>query len=179
MLGIVCDKPPDTLCEGYFPIALDTLCPAPALSFDLYIRPNGARGVVLYRERNYPLAPEDLARLSQRGLQTLYIASDAQKAERLNHARQLLRQFNHLPDAVEQMARDFAISPRQAYRYLQQAQQLKRPLAVADAKTAFTVKLPRSLVARVRSHAATTGLSLSEVVSRALLALLNRRRGRG
>jgi predicted DNA-binding transcriptional regulator YafY len=106
-------------------------------------------------------------------------ASDAQKAERLNHARQLLRQFDHLPDAVEQMVRDFTISPRQAYRYLEQAQRLKRPLVVGDAKIAFTVKLPRSLVERVRSHAATAGLSLSEVVSRALLALLNRRRGRG
>ena len=106
-------------------------------------------------------------------------ASDAQKTERLNHARQLLRQFGHLPDAVEQMARDFTLSPRQAYRYLQQAQQLKRPLAVGDAKIAFTVKLPRSLIERVRAHAATAELSLSEVVSRALLALLNRRRRRG
>jgi len=106
-------------------------------------------------------------------------ASEAQKAERLNHARQLLRKFDHLPDAVDQMARDCAISPRQAYRYLEQAQQLKRPLVIGDAKIAFTVKLSRSLVERVRSHAATTGMSLSEVVSRALLVVLNRRRGRG
>ena len=106
-------------------------------------------------------------------------ASDAQKAERLNHARQLLQQFEHLPDAVEQMARHGSISPRQAYRYLQQAQRLKQPLPVGDPKIAFTVKLSRHLVEGVRSHAAATGLSLSEVVSRALLALLNRRRGRG
>ena len=83
-------------------------------------------------------------------------ASDAQKAERLNLARQLLRQCEHLPDAVEQMVRDWRISPRQAYRYLQQAQRLKRPLPVGDAKVAFTVKLSRSLVERVRTHAATT-----------------------
>ena len=106
-------------------------------------------------------------------------ASDAQKAERLNLARQLLRQFEQLPDAVEQMVRDCSLSPRQAYRYLQQARRLKRPLPVGDAKVAFTVKLSRSLVARVRSHAAATGVSLSEFVSRALLALLDRRRGRG
>jgi predicted DNA-binding transcriptional regulator YafY len=106
-------------------------------------------------------------------------ASDAQKAERLNLARQLLRQFEHLPEAVEQMVRDCSISPRQAYRYLQQAQRLKRPLPVGDAKIAFTVKLSRSLVERVRAHAAATGVSLSEVVSRALVALLDRRRGRG
>lgn len=105
--------------------------------------------------------------------------SQAQKTERLNHARQLLRKFDHLPDAVEQMVLDCAISPRQAYRYLRQAQQMKRPLAVCDAKIAFTVKLSRSLVERLRSHAAVTGMSLSEVVSGALLALLHRRRGRG
>ena len=106
-------------------------------------------------------------------------ASNAQKAERLNHARQLLRRFDCLPEAVEQMVRDCGISPRQSYRYLEQAQRLKRPVAVGDAKIAFTVKLPRSLVERVRSHAATTGMSLSEVVSRALLGLLQRRRERG
>ena len=105
-------------------------------------------------------------------------ASDVQKAERLNLARRLLRQFQRLPDAVEQMVRDCSISPRQAYRYLQQARRLKRPLAVGDAKVAFTVKLSRSLVERVRSHAAATGVSLSELVSRVLLALLDRRRGR-
>jgi hypothetical protein len=41
------------------------------------------------------------------------------------------------------------------------------------------VKLPRSLVHRVRTFAAAKGLSISEVVSRALLALLPRGRGRG
>lgn len=106
-------------------------------------------------------------------------ASDAQKAERLNLARQLLRQVDHLPEAVQTMVRDCSISPRQAYRYLQQAQHLKQPLPVGDAKIAFTVKLSRELVARVRSHAASAGLSLGEVVSRALLALLHRRGGRG
>lgn len=106
-------------------------------------------------------------------------ASDAQKAERLNRARRLLQQFDHLPDAVSAMVRNCRISPRQAYRYLEQAQRLKQPLAVGDAKVAFTVKVSRSLVERVRSHAAATGTSISEVVSRALLALLDRRRGRG
>ena len=32
-------------------------------------------------------------------------ASDALKAERLNHARKLLQRFDHLPDAVAQMVR--------------------------------------------------------------------------
>lgn len=55
-------------------------------------------------------------------------ASGAQKTGRLNRARSLLREFDQLPDAVEQLAQDCSISPRQAYRYLQQAEWLKEPL---------------------------------------------------
>ena len=33
-------------------------------------------------------------------------ASEALKAERLNHARKLLQRFDHLPDAVAQMVKD-------------------------------------------------------------------------
>ena len=106
-------------------------------------------------------------------------ASDAQKAERLNRARTLLREFDQLPEAVEQLAQDCSISPRQAYRYLQQAQRLKEPLAISESKLAFTVKLPRSLIQRVRLYASVKNLSISEVVSRALQALLPRGRGRG
>lgn len=106
-------------------------------------------------------------------------ASDTQKAERLNRARVLLRQFDQLPDAVERLAHDCAISPRQAYRYLQQARRLKQPVAISEPKLAFTVKLPRSLIQRVRLYASVKRLSISDVVSRALLALLPRRRGRG
>jgi predicted DNA-binding transcriptional regulator YafY len=106
-------------------------------------------------------------------------ASDAQKTERLNRARALLRDFDQIPDAVEQLAQECAISPRQAYRYVQQAQRLKEPLAVTEPKLAFTVKLPLSLIQRVRLYASVTDLSISEVVSRALLALLPRGRGRG
>ena len=106
-------------------------------------------------------------------------ASDAQKAERLNLARTLLREHEHLPEAAEQLARSSAISRRQAYRYLKQAQQLKAPVPVGDAKVAFTVKLSRSLVQRLRRYAASTGWTLSEMVSRALLAVLNRGGGRG
>jgi len=106
-------------------------------------------------------------------------ASETQKAERLNRARDLLRQFEQFSDAVEQLARDCSISPRQAYRYLEQAQRLKQPVPPSEAKLAFTVKIPQSLIRRVRAFAAAKGLSISEVVSRALLALLPRGRGRG
>jgi hypothetical protein len=106
-------------------------------------------------------------------------ASEAQKAERLNRARTLLRQIEQLPEAVERLARDCSISSRQAYRYLQQAQKLKEPVPVTEPKLAFTVKLPHSLIQRVRLYASVKSISISEVVSRALLALLPRGGGRG
>ncbi len=106
-------------------------------------------------------------------------ASDAQKAERLNLARTLLRGFPHLPEAVEQLAKNCSISKRQAYRYLVLAQRLKRPVPVGDAKVSFTVKLSHDLVDKLRIYAASTGLTLSEIARRAFSAVLYRGGGRG
>ena len=105
-------------------------------------------------------------------------ATAAEKAERLNHARVVLARLEHLPDAVERMVQDCDLSPRQAYRYLRHARRLKAPVAVSEAKVAFTVKLSRTLVHRLREYAASSGLTLSEIVSRGVSALLNRGRRR-
>jgi predicted DNA-binding transcriptional regulator YafY len=106
-------------------------------------------------------------------------ASDARKAERLNQARTLLRTRVPLPEVAERLARDWSVTKRQAYRYLRYAQQLKQPVPVEEAKISFTVKLSRRLVARLRTYAASTGLTLSEIVSRAVQAVLHRGGGRG
>src|SRR5437870_12082089 len=106
-------------------------------------------------------------------------ASEQQKAARLNHARSLLQRFDYLPDAVDKMVRDCSVSHRQAYRYLQQAGRLKQDVPVTDAKIAFTVKLSEGLVERLRAYANRRGLSLSDIVSRALEAFLPRRKKRG
>ena len=106
-------------------------------------------------------------------------ASHIQKAERLNLARTLLQRYRHWPEAVQRLARNCSISERQAYRYLEQAQRLKRPVPVGDIKVSFTVKLSRRLVERLRSYAAATGLTLSEIASRAFSAILRRGGGRG
>jgi hypothetical protein len=105
-------------------------------------------------------------------------ATDTQKAERLNLARELLR-HKQLPEAASELARTCSISGRQAYRYLEWAQHLTRPVPVGEPKLAFTVKLSRTLVERLRAYATSTGLTLSDLVSRAVLILLNRGPGRG
>lgn len=109
----------------------------------------------------------------------MHRATEAQKAQRLNRARELLRRFDHLPHAVGQLVKDCGVSRRQAYRYLHHAQGLKEPVPVGDAKVAFTVKLSQELVRHLRMFATRTGASLSEIVSRALLAALPQRKRRG
>jgi predicted DNA-binding transcriptional regulator YafY len=106
-------------------------------------------------------------------------ATAAEKARRLNYARQVLARAPQMPRAVEQMVRACDVSPRQAYRYLHHARRLKAPVPVGAAKIPFTVKLPRDLVRRVRAYASASGLLLSDLVSRALAALLVHRRRRG
>jgi predicted DNA-binding transcriptional regulator YafY len=101
-------------------------------------------------------------------------ATGTQKAERLNLAWHLLRRFAQVPEAAEKLARRCGLSKRQAYRYLEHAQQMRGPVPVGDPKVAFTVKLSRALVGRLRTYTASTGLTLSEIVSRAVVALLNR-----
>ena len=106
-------------------------------------------------------------------------STQAQKAERVRAAQELLARGTSMAEAAVALSRDFGLSRRQAYRYLEQAQQLKGPVPPGEAKLAFTVKLPHSLIQRVRAYATRKRLSISEVVSRALLALLPRGRGRG
>ena len=105
-------------------------------------------------------------------------ANDIQMAERLNLARDLLRR-KPLSEVSTEFARLCSISPRQASRYLERARHLKAPVSVGDAKIAFTVKLPQGLIDRLRGYAALTGLTLSEIVSRAVLMLVNRGPRRG
>src|SRR5882757_2369877 len=100
-------------------------------------------------------------------------ATAAQRAQRLNLARVLLQRGWSLSQAVQRLAKACSLSSRQAYRYIEQAQQLTRPLPITPPKIAFTVKLPPSLVIQVRRYAARTGHSLSDVVSHALTLALD------
>ena len=98
--------------------------------------------------------------------------SQAEKARRLNLARSLLQQCPHLADAAERLADQLAISTRQAYRYLSEARRLTAPVPVSDGKDVLSVRLPRSLIRHLREYSAATGTAVSELVARALHALL-------
>jgi len=106
-------------------------------------------------------------------------ATGPEHAARLNLAFVWLRAALSPVEAAERLAAAMGISQRQAHRYLEQARRLKAPVPAVEAKVVFTVKLPRSLVERLHQYAEATGERLSEIVSRALWAMLRRGGGHG
>lgn len=106
-------------------------------------------------------------------------SSDSVKAERINAALDILRQYDSLAEAARALVQAYGMSKRQAYRYLHQAQRQGQPGPVPEPKVAFTVKLSQGLVHRVRQRSAQTGQSLSELVTQALEAVLLRGPGNG
>jgi hypothetical protein len=93
-------------------------------------------------------------------------------------AMSLLKKDIGKDEALSAMMRQFGVSRRQAYRYIQEAQKKRREIPVPEQKVVFTVKLPKSLVSLIRRLADSSGDSLSNIVAQALRAFL-RRRGHG
>ena len=106
-------------------------------------------------------------------------STDAQKAERLNAAHRLLARGQSVGEAALSLSRQFAMSRRQAYRYIEDARLIGRPVPVAETATAVTFKLPPSLVDAVRARATAEGATISDMVSRALRAFLGQAVGNG
>jgi hypothetical protein len=98
--------------------------------------------------------------------------------ERINAVRSLLKGGPGGEEVVSEIMDRFAVSRRQAYRYMKEAEKKKRKVPVPEQKVVFTVKLPESLVSLVRHVADSSGESLSAIVAQALKAFL-RRRGYG
>jgi Ribbon-helix-helix protein, copG family len=94
-------------------------------------------------------------------------------------ALDLLKKKTSPHKVVASLVRRFDLSTRQAYRYLQHAQRVTKPLALPEPKVVFTVKLPPRLIQRVRRRARARGQPISEVVSEALQAFLTQRNPHG
>lgn len=106
-------------------------------------------------------------------------ATKADKARLLNVAYRLLAQETEEAEAAEELARGFALSRRQAYRYLEQASTLSAPVPAVEPTVAVTFKLPVSTVRALRAYARRSGLTLGHIVTQALAALLGALRRRG
>ncbi|MGO4570257.1 hypothetical protein AB4Z52_35900 [Rhizobium sp. 2YAF20] len=106
-------------------------------------------------------------------------STELQKTERINAAHGLLARGLSVTEAAMSLSRQFALSRRQAYRYIEEAQAISRPMPAAEPNTAVTFKLPPSLVNLIRARAIAEGTTISEMVSRALRVFLDEAGGHG
>src|SRR5271167_1404976 len=78
-------------------------------------------------------------------------STDAQKAERLNAAHRLLARGTGMAEAVVLLSRQFGLSRRQAYRYVQEAQAIGHAVPIVAPSVPITLKLPANVVHEVRA----------------------------
>ena len=106
-------------------------------------------------------------------------STDAQKAERLNAAHRLLARGIDLATAATALSREFGLSRRQAYRYLEEAEAIGHPVPVREPSVPITFKIPGSVMRDLRSYSADSGLTLGEIVARAISTFLKATRRHG
>jgi len=99
-------------------------------------------------------------------------STKADKARQLNAAHKLLERNTELSEAAQRLSREFDLSLRQAYRYLEEAAQLDQPVEITEATVPITLKLPPTTARRLRAHARRSGLTIGTIVTRALDAFL-------
>jgi predicted DNA-binding transcriptional regulator YafY len=102
-----------------------------------------------------------------------------QKADRLRAARRLLADGTGMAEAAVALSREFGLSRRQAYRYLELARAGSPAAPVAENSITITLKMPESLAGDLRAHASKHGLTTSEVIRRAVAAFLAAKRRHG
>jgi len=101
-------------------------------------------------------------------------SSNTDKTHRLNAAFHLLAQGYTLAEAAGALTQQFGLSRRQAYRYLQEAQQIDAPALVASPSIPITIKIPADVVKRLRTHAQASGMTLGEIVAQAIVSFLDK-----
>jgi hypothetical protein len=99
-------------------------------------------------------------------------ATRSERAQRLNTAFDLIAKGYSLNEAAEALVEQCDLSLRQAYRYLQEAQDLKRPVPVCAPSIPITIKVPGEVVVKLRTYAQASGLTIGEVVARAVTRFL-------
>ena len=81
--------------------------------------------------------------------------------------------------AADILVNRYGVSRRQAYRYLEEVQELGHLVAVGEVSVPMTIKVPESVAQRLREESRTRGLAIGEIVARAVKDWVARERGRG
>ena len=106
-------------------------------------------------------------------------STKADKARQLNAASAMRQRNVPLPEAMQRLSREFNLSERQAYRYLEEATHLNRPVEVSEATVPITLKLPAATARLLRTYAKSSGLTIGAIVTRAFAAFLSTQRRHG
>jgi hypothetical protein len=101
------------------------------------------------------------------------------KARQLNAAYAMLKRNTPLSKAVRRLSGQFDLSERQAYRYMEEAAHLERPVEVTEATVPITLKVPARTARLLRTCARSSGLTIGAIVTRALTMFLNAQRRHG
>lgn len=95
-------------------------------------------------------------------------AENSELVKRINSAFIMLQKEKPQPQIVEQLSGKYGVSQVQAYRYVQLAREINEKIAVPESSVVFTVKLPPTLIKRVKKLSKSKRLSISKVVHTAL-----------
>lgn len=106
-------------------------------------------------------------------------STQAQRAARVRAVQELLARGASVAGAATALSREFGLSRRQAYRYLEAVRESGPVPAVTARSVTISLKLPSVLDEELRAHAANSGLSLSELIRRAISSYLSAARGQG
>lgn len=109
----------------------------------------------------------------------MFRSTKTDKARRLNAAFAMLQRNTPLPKVMQRLSGQFDLSERQAYRYLEEAAQLERPVEVTEATVPITLKVPAGTARLLRAYAGTSGMTISAIVTHALTAFLSAQRRHG
>jgi hypothetical protein len=102
-------------------------------------------------------------------------AQNTELVKRINSAFAMLQREKPQPLIVESLIGKYGISQVQAYRYIQLAKEINEKMQVPESSVVFTVKLPPTLIKRVKKLSKSKRLSISKVVHTALEEFLAKR----
>jgi hypothetical protein len=94
-------------------------------------------------------------------------------------AQELLARGTSMVEAAVALSCDFGLSRRQAYHYLEEAQAVAQPRAIANVSATITLKIPSNMARELRAYPRAAGWTLSEIVRRATSAFLSAACGHG
>lgn len=106
-------------------------------------------------------------------------SSTAEYISRVNTALSVYRESSSFTIAINILIKEFNVSKRQAYRYLQKAIKVDRVQKIPETKKVLTVKLPEGQIKELREQAKKSGIQLSTFVGSILGTFLEKKQKDG